>query len=440
MASDRAATDRRRDVKRVLVTALVINLTMTGLKLLIGLLSGSLAVIADAMHSATDALSSLMGLITNGLSDPRPDRDHPYGHDKYEGVGALAIAGFILFTAIEILIKGGERLVEGVPELKINSIELLLLLVVLVFNLGLAFYERREGRRLQSQLLLADARHTTTDIWTTVIVLVGLTGAKLLEVNWLDVALALPLAVLLINVCWQVIRSNLPWLVDHIAIAPEAIHEQAMGVPGVLNCHDIASRGVLGQRVFVDMHMVVDTDHLPTAHGITEQAFYERREGRRLQSQLLLADARHTTTDIWTTVIVLVGLTGAKLLEVNWLDVALALPLAVLLINVCWQVIRSNLPWLVDHIAIAPEAIHEQAMGVPGVLNCHDIASRGVLGQRVFVDMHMVVDTDHLPTAHGITEQVEERLEKRFGPVRCTIHLEPKDYAEQAITFRGTHG
>jgi len=90
---------------------------------------------------------------------------------------------------------------------------------VLVFNLGLAFYERREGRRLQSQLLLADARHTTTDIWTTVIVLVGLTGAKLLEIHWLDVALALPLAVLLINVCWQVIRSNLPWLVDHIAIA-----------------------------------------------------------------------------------------------------------------------------------------------------------------------------------------------------------------------------
>lgn len=165
MASDRVATDRRREVKRVLVTALVVNLAMTGLKLLIGLLSGSLAVIADAMHSATDALSSLMGLITNGLSDPRPDRDHPYGHDKYEGVGALAIAGFILFTAIEILIKGSERILEGIPQLRVNSIELLLLLVVLVFNLGLAFYERREGRRLQSQLLLADARHTTADIW-----------------------------------------------------------------------------------------------------------------------------------------------------------------------------------------------------------------------------------------------------------------------------------
>ena len=306
MASHPAGTDRRKDVKRVLVTALFINLSMTGLKLTIGVLSGSLAVVADAMHSATDALSSLMGLITNGLSDPRPDRDHPYGHDKYEGVGALAIAGFILFTAIEILLKAGERFMEGVPPLRLSGQELLLLCLVLGFNLALALYERREGKRLKSPLLLADAKHTTSDIWTTVIVLVGLTGA---------------------------------W-------------------------------------------------------------------GFRL----------------------------------NWLDVALAAPLALLLIRVCAQVVRTNLPWLVDHIAIAPEAIHEQAMAVPGVLNCHDIASRGVLGQRVFIDMHMVVDTDDLPTAHGITERVEEQLETRFGPVRCTIHLEPKDYAEQQITFRGTHG
>ncbi len=300
------ARDRRQEVKRVLIVALTINVAMTLLKLIVGFASGSLAVIADAMHSATDALSSLMGLITNRLSDPRPDRDHPYGHDKYEGIGALAISGFIFFTALEILITSGERLARGLPELRISGSELMLLLLVLVFNFLLAGYERREGRRLNSQLLIADAHHTTSDIWTTVLVLVGLTGA---------------------------------WL-----------------------------------------------------------------------------------------------------LRINWLDVALAIPLAMFLIRVCWQVLRENLPWLVDHIAIAPEAINEQALSVPGVLNCHDIASRGVLGQQVFIDMHMVVDVDDLIAAHQITERVEERLESRFGPVRCTIHLEPRDYAESEITFRGTHG
>jgi cation diffusion facilitator family transporter len=264
------ALDNRRAVKRVLLVALLVNLSMGLLKLAVGLWSGSLAVLADAMHSATDALSSLLGLLTNGLSDPQPDRDHPYGHDKYEAVGALAIAGFILVTALEILRTAVERISTGLQPLRMDSHDILLLLVALGFNLLLAGYERGEGRRLNSQLLLADARHTTSDIWTTVMVLLGLVGVLVLRQTWLDVAVAVPLCLLLVRACWQVLQANLPWLVDHIAIAPEAIHAVAIAVPGVLNVHDIASRGVLGQRVFIELHMVVDAEDLPTAHRITE--------------------------------------------------------------------------------------------------------------------------------------------------------------------------
>ena len=273
--------DGRRAVQRVLLVALAVNVSMTLLKLIIGLMSGSLAVLADAMHSATDGLSSLMGLFTNGLSDPRPDRDHPYGHDKYEGLGAVAIAGFILFTAFEILKTAVERIMAGLTPLRLDRQELLLLLLVLGCNLLLAGYERHQASRLGSRLLLADARHTTSDIWTTVVVLLGLTGAVLFRITWLDVAMAVPLCLLLLRACWQVLASNLPWLVDQIAIAPEAIHEVAMGVPGVLNVHDIASRGVLGQQVFIELHMVVDADDLPTAHRITElvEAQLEARFG-----------------------------------------------------------------------------------------------------------------------------------------------------------------
>ena len=266
-----SVTDRRGDVRRVLMVALGLNITMSLLKLVVGLISGSLAVIADAMHSATDALSSLTGLITNSLSDPQPDRDHPYGHHKYEAIGALGIAGFILFTALEILLRSGERLMGGLPPIRVSGQELMLLVLVLGFNLLLAGYEHREGRRLNSSLLKADAQHAASDVWTTVVVLVGMAGALLLQVNWLDIALAIPMALLLIRVCWQVLRRTLPWLVDHIAIAPESIHAEAMAVAGGINCHDIASRGVLGQQVFIDMHMVVETDDLATAHRITER-------------------------------------------------------------------------------------------------------------------------------------------------------------------------
>ena len=267
----KTTVDRRQEVRRVLAVALALNIVMSLLKLAVGVVSGSLAVIADAMHSATDALSSLTGLITNSLSDPRPDRDHPYGHHKYEAVGALGIAGFILFTALEILLRSSERMLEGFPQIRVTAQELMILGLVLGLNLLLAGYEYSEGRRLNNSLLKADAQHAASDVWTTVVVLVGMAGAMIFRVNWLDIALAIPLALLLIKVCWQVLRQTLPWLVDHIAIAPESIHAETMAVPGVLNCHDIASRGVLGQQVFIDMHLIVDAEDLISAHTITER-------------------------------------------------------------------------------------------------------------------------------------------------------------------------
>jgi len=86
-------------------------------------------------------------------------------------------------------------------------------------------------------------------------------------------------------------------------------------------------------------------------------------------------------------------------------------------------------------MAIAPEAIYEVAIAVPGVVNCHDIASRGMLGRQVFIEMHLIVDTDDLIVAHQITEEIENALEQRFGTVRVIIHVEPREYEEDSISF-----
>ena len=119
----------------------------------------------------------------------------------------------------------------------------------------------------------------------------------------------------------------------------------------------------------------------------------------------------------------------------------LAVPVALLGIRSGWVVLSANLPWLVDEMAIAPEAIHAEVMQVPGVLNCHNIASRGLLGRQVFIDMHLIVEPKDVLSAHIITEQVEQRLEQQFGPTRVTIHVEPPSYVEPEITFGvGHHG
>ena len=119
----------------------------------------------------------------------------------------------------------------------------------------------------------------------------------------------------------------------------------------------------------------------------------------------------------------------------QWLDVALSFPVALLVFVSAWSVLRSNLPGLVDEMAIAPEAIHSAVMEVPGVLNCHSIASRGLIGRQVFIEMHLVTQAQDVETAHGITEAIEAKLQERYGPSRVLIHVEPPAYKSAEISY-----
>jgi cation diffusion facilitator family transporter len=257
-------------VRRVLLLTLALNVLVVGLKSLVGWWTGSLSLLADALHSVTDSANNVLGLFTNQLASPHPDRDHPYGHQKFEAVGALGIAAFLGIACFEILQSAVEQLLsEGEPTV-MSAIALWIMLAVLGINILVAFYERRVGLQLQSKILIADAHHTMSDVWITISVLAGLVGVWL-GVQWLDQVMAFPVAILVFKSGWEVLRDNLPWLVDEMAIAPEAIHNAVMQVPGVVNCHDIASRGLLGRQVFIDMHLIVEPHDLGAAHDITER-------------------------------------------------------------------------------------------------------------------------------------------------------------------------
>ncbi|MBE9101561.1 cation diffusion facilitator family transporter [Vacuolonema iberomarrocanum] len=262
--------DHRRQVRRVLVITLILNIVVFLLKLGVGLATGSLSLLADALHSVTDSANNVLGLVASQFSSPQPDRKHPYGHQKFEAVGALGIAAFLGIACFEILQGAIARLFKPASPLNISTSELWILLVVLGCNIFVAFYERHVGRKIGSPILIADARHTMSDIWVTICVLLGLIGVWVFHFQWLDVALSFPVALLVFWSGWQVLHENLPWLVDEMAIAPEAIHSQVMQVPGVLNCHSIASRGILGRQIFIEMHLIVDAQDVETAHQITE--------------------------------------------------------------------------------------------------------------------------------------------------------------------------
>jgi cation diffusion facilitator family transporter len=262
--------DNRAEVRKVLIITLLLNLFVMGLKAFVGYMTGSLSLLADALHSVTDSANNILGLVASRFSSPYPDREHPYGHHKFEAVGALGIAAFLGIACFEILQGAIERILKGGEPVRISPPELWLLLIVLGVNIFVAFYERSVGKRVGSQILIADATHTMSDVWVTISVIGGLIGVWL-GYQWLDIVLAFPVALLVFWSGWSVLKENLPWLVDHMAIAPEAIHAIATAVPGVINCHDIASRGVLGRQVFMEMHLIVDAPDVETAHRITEE-------------------------------------------------------------------------------------------------------------------------------------------------------------------------
>ncbi len=262
--------DNRSQVQKVLVQTLLLNLLVMMIKVFLGWATGSLSLVADALHSLTDSANNVLGLWANRAASPVPDRDHPYGHQKFEAVGALGVAGFLSIACFEILKGAIDRMLHPGGITKISGVELWILIGVLGINLFVAVYERKEGKRLNSALLVADAHHTMSDVWVTITVLVGLVGVWLFQWQWLDILLAFPVAVMVLSSGWTVLRENLPWLVDESAIDPDHIAEIVRSVPGVLNVHNIASRGVVGRQCFIEMHLVVGPADVASAHAVTE--------------------------------------------------------------------------------------------------------------------------------------------------------------------------
>jgi cation diffusion facilitator family transporter len=285
-------SDYRFQVRRVLIITLLLNLVVLSLKGVVGLITGSLSLQADALHSITDSGNNILGIVANRLVLPYPDREHPYGHHKYEAIGALGISAFLGIACFEILQGAVTRIGQGAEPISIDLAELCLLLVVLAVNLFVTAYEDKMGKKLGSAILLADAKHTLSDVWVTVVVLVGLVGVwlgnrfHLPQLLWLDVVFAMPVAILVFFSGWQVLKANLPLLVDEMAIAPETIYQIVMGVPGVINCHDIASRGMVGKQVFIEMHLIVEAIEVKSAHQITEAV--EEALNRRFQPVRIL--------------------------------------------------------------------------------------------------------------------------------------------------------
>lgn len=267
------AAGSTHDVRRVLWVVMILNVAVALAKLITGLLTGTIAMVADGFHSSVDASSNVIGLVGIRLAAQPPDADHPYGHRRFETLATLAIGGMMLVAAWEILMTSLDRLLNG-GQPTITPLNFAIMIATMLVNLLVTVYERRRGHALHSEILLADASHTASDFLVSLSVLASLALSEL-GFPWMDVVVAFLIVVVIARVGLGIIGQTSNTLADRQMLDPEAVAGVVGGVPGVEQTVRVRSRGAAG-AVLVDIDARIKpattTDHAyAIAHAVREQ-------------------------------------------------------------------------------------------------------------------------------------------------------------------------
>jgi cation diffusion facilitator family transporter len=249
-------SDRYSDVSRILTRVLYANLGVAVAKIALGYATGAVSIISDGFHSLTDSASNVVALVGISVARRPPDRNHPYGHRKYETMASLGILVFLIIVMVEVLRTAVGRLLGGSTPPRVVPKGIALMAVTLVVNLFVVSYEQRAARRLRSEVLLADSKHTRSDVLTSCAVLGGLVGV------WLGYPILDPMVALLVagfigRAGWSIAQDASRILSDEIVIAEDDVREVVQSVPHVIGCEKIRTRGS-ADHAFLDLHLWLD--------------------------------------------------------------------------------------------------------------------------------------------------------------------------------------
>ena len=265
----RASTGQARyqAVSSVLVRVLFLNLLVATGKLTLGWATGAVSVVSDGLHSLADSLSNVVALVGVRVARKPPDREHPYGHRKFETLAATAIAGFLLLVMVEIGKAAVERFRSGEGP-TVTPLAIGVMLATIAINLVVTTWERRAGERLSSEALLADAMHTRSDVLTSATVIVALVGVRL-GYPMLDPLAAVVVIGFIGHAAWEILQSTSQVLGDRMGVPQEDVRDVVMSDPRVMGCHQIRSRGS-DDFVFLDLHIWMASETpLAIAHEIS---------------------------------------------------------------------------------------------------------------------------------------------------------------------------
>lgn len=264
-----SSTQATKEKKSIALTSVAAAIFLTGFKLVIGLLTGSLGILSEALHSALDLVAAIITFFAVKFADVPPDEGHNYGHGKIENYSALIETLLLVITCIWIIYEGIRRLVthEVHIEVTVWSFIVIVSSIVIDFSRSRALY--RVAKKHDSQALEADALHFSTDIWSSSVVLIGLIGVTF-NFDYADPIAALIVAIIVLTVCYRLGKKSFDALIDR---APKGLHERVedivKNIPEVKQFHDIKVRES-GPYKFVDLNIHVDKNMtIDQAHEIS---------------------------------------------------------------------------------------------------------------------------------------------------------------------------
>lgn len=280
-------SEKSSQKERVALSSVLAGCVLTSGKAVVGLLTGSMGILSEALHSFLDLAAAVMTYFAVRYSDQPADREHPFGHGKIESVSALIETGLLFLTSVWIIYEAIIRLVTNKTEVQATWYAFAMVILSMLIDISRSHALYRVARETKSQALEADALHFSSDIYSSAAVLVGLIFVRL-EWKGADAVAALAVAAFILLAGYRLGKRTIDVLVDK---APEGIADQARRVartvPGVVNVGQIRVRP-LGPNVFIEMSLWLNRQiSLVRAHKILEQV--ERKIHKEMpEAELLL--------------------------------------------------------------------------------------------------------------------------------------------------------
>lgn len=253
-------------VKKVIIIEGIADVIMMTIKFSVGLATNSAAIMGDALHSLTDLSNNVIALIAINISEKPSDDDHHYGHRKFEQLAVFLLAVLLAVVSIELVVNAINNYGEEVQQSVIGFVVLLLTLSI---NIGLTVWQHYWAKRLDSDLIHADAKHTLSDVLTTIAVIVGWQLAARGH-YWLDTVFALLVAAIIFYMAFHLFQRAIPILVDHSSYSQSDLISVVQKVDQVEQVHQIRTRSSRDGG-WADVVVSVDPDlSMEVSHAITE--------------------------------------------------------------------------------------------------------------------------------------------------------------------------